>query len=303
MENCGSLSRGTELPRAGGMNGEPSPDTGLPGRATRHEQQNHRTSHASHAVLAALTRGSGECVPPVAIDSRSDGEDRSDQRDKLRHTVSRTGGVPTLNGRTDHESSVNQFVPDRHLRMDASRVMHDQQRSDDGKYDSHGREPDDTSEGGRRKHDHICDFVCVERGDHDAVSDRCDVRASGLISRRLPPRDWHRLKGTLLGDVWPSLNTRRDRVMVVERDGDIVGCMVFAQVWHAECVWVHPKERGRVSVGRKLIRMFRDTARSIGASEVVMMAMDAVSRRLCSRLGDTSTHLDCDHYAVSVERE
>ena len=191
----------------------------------------------------------------------------------------------------------------RITRAASTRVMHDQQRSDDGKYDSHGREPDDTSEGGRRKHDHICDFVCVERGDHDAVSDRCDVRASGLISRRLPPRDWHRLKGTLLGDVWPSLNTRRDRVMVVERDGDIVGCMVFAQVWHAECVWVHPKERGRVSVGRKLIRMFRDTARSIGASEVVMMAMDAVSRRLCSRLGDTSTHLDCDHYAVSVERE
>lgn len=72
-----------------------------------------------------------------------------------------------------------------------------------------------------------------------------------MTSRILPVAEWPRLVGTEAEGLWPSLNETA-RVLVVE-DGDrIVGVTVLMTVQHADCVWIHPDYRTRVSVWRRL---------------------------------------------------
>ena len=98
--------------------------------------------------------------------------------------------------------------------------------------------------------------------------------------------------------VWPSLHPVDDRVIVVECDGAIVGCVAFLRKWHMDGAWIRPEDRGRVRVARALQAAMQGMARDLEASEVWMMAMDDEARRLCEHVGMHATHLECDHFAV-----
>jgi hypothetical protein len=50
----------------------------------------------------------------------------------------------------------------------------------------------------------------------------------------------------------PRLDADSARVLVVEDGTRIVGCTVLMSVLHADCVWIHPDYRTRVSVWRRL---------------------------------------------------
>lgn len=120
-----------------------------------------------------------------------------------------------------------------------------------------------------------------------------------MTTRLLPVAEWSRLAGTLLETVWPTLNRAEDLVVVVEDDGVIVSAFTLVRAWHLEGVWIAPERRKSLSVTRRVWQAIRAAVQTVHASEVLMMTVDAESRRLALRIGE-ATHLDCDHFAVRI---
>lgn len=120
-----------------------------------------------------------------------------------------------------------------------------------------------------------------------------------MTTRILPRDEWPRLAGTLLERAWPHFEGQAT-VVVVERDGAIVGCAAVFQAWHLEGAWIAPEHRGRVGVGRRLIAGMRAAIRATGARELLTMVCDPDTRRLHTPFGE-SVRLDGEHYAVQVK--
>jgi N-acetylglutamate synthase-like GNAT family acetyltransferase len=121
-----------------------------------------------------------------------------------------------------------------------------------------------------------------------------------MTTRILPPEEWHRLAGTLLAHAWPQFSPETTEIVVVEDGDQIVACAARFMVWHLEGAWIAPSARGRVSVGRRLLRGVTASLRDAGIRDVWMMATDVEGQRLCERLGH-ATHLDCEHFEVRME--
>lgn len=120
-----------------------------------------------------------------------------------------------------------------------------------------------------------------------------------MTHRILPREEWPRLAGTLLGETWPLLPDET-RIVVVERDGAIVGCSALFPRWHQEGTWIAESARGNPAVGRHLLDAMRGAIAAVGALEVVMMATTPETSVLCRRFGP-SVELIADHFAVRVE--
>lgn len=102
-----------------------------------------------------------------------------------------------------------------------------------------------------------------------------------MTTRILPPSEWARLEGTEAESVWPVLNPETTSIVVVEQDGQIIGCHVLYYVLHADGLWIHPDHRGKSSVGRRLWAGVRGMVRASGVTGLVTSAMD---ERVCGLL-------------------
>lgn len=120
-----------------------------------------------------------------------------------------------------------------------------------------------------------------------------------LSHRVLPREEWERLTGTLLEVAIHALPDDA-RVVVVERDGEIVACSALFSRWHQEGTWETEDVRGNAAVGRHLVKAIRDEIRAVGASEVLMMATTPETSRLIQGFGP-HVRLDAEHFAVQVE--
>lgn len=120
-----------------------------------------------------------------------------------------------------------------------------------------------------------------------------------MTSRLLPPEEWPRLRGTLLDPAWQDF-TPTDKVLVVEDGGRIVACAALFQRWHLEGAWVHPDDRGRVSVGRRLWAGLKALIQALGNPEVISMATTPETRRMVEKVG-TARLMDCAHYSIRME--
>lgn len=120
-----------------------------------------------------------------------------------------------------------------------------------------------------------------------------------MTTRELPKSEWSRLVGTELETVVPHLPDAA-RVLVVEDDGEIVGCWAFFAVIHAEGVFIAPQHRGKSAVARRLVRGMRDIVCSMGANVVATAAMTDDVRGLIQGLG--GVELPGTHYALPVTR-
>jgi len=120
-----------------------------------------------------------------------------------------------------------------------------------------------------------------------------------MTTRILPPDEYPRLAGTELETVWPTLPDGA-AVLVVEQDGEIVGCWAAFLLAHVEGVWVAPAHRGKTSVARRLlVGMRRTLAEQFGASGALTAAVSDDVRGILDGLG--ATKLPGDHYALSLE--
>lgn len=106
-----------------------------------------------------------------------------------------------------------------------------------------------------------------------------------FISRVLPPSEWSKLVGTEAERLHPMLDAQKDRVVVVERDGEVLACTVLMSVLHAECVWIHPEHRGHAGVKRQLYAGVERAASEQGARVVCVVATLPVMKRFFRWIG------------------
>lgn len=118
-----------------------------------------------------------------------------------------------------------------------------------------------------------------------------------MTSRILPRDEWARLEGTLL---WPAAKSFAPEsvVMVVERDGRIVGCAAYYPQWHLDGAWIAP-DVPPVGVGRRLLTMAKRVAQEYGIRSAWAMSMSPRSDKLVKALGPVFA-LNCQHYDVNV---
>lgn len=120
-----------------------------------------------------------------------------------------------------------------------------------------------------------------------------------MITRILEPIDYHRLTGTEAEAVIARL-TDAARVVVVEDEGQIVGCHVLQPIVHAECLWIHPAYRKKTGVGRRLwAAVQREVREHFGARAFATAALSDEVRLLLMHV--KAVKLDGDHYMVPVE--
>lgn len=108
-----------------------------------------------------------------------------------------------------------------------------------------------------------------------------------LTTRILPFEEYGRLAGTEAEGLIPILRPQDGSVVVVERDGVIVGCWTLMRVWHAECLWITPADRGRAGVLRRLWLALNREARSHGARAICTASDRDEVASMLQRLGAT----------------
>lgn len=106
-----------------------------------------------------------------------------------------------------------------------------------------------------------------------------------MVTRELPRAEWSRLTGTELESVTPFLHQDSTRVLVVEVEGQIVGCWALMTVLHVEGIWIHPTYRRAGSVARRLLSTMRRWIGERDAQAVVTAAIDPDIARFLERLG------------------
>lgn len=114
-----------------------------------------------------------------------------------------------------------------------------------------------------------------------------------MTTRTLPVVEWPRLAKTLMATVWRQLDPAFAEVLVVERDGVIVGSVVLLSVLHAECLSVEAS----TSVKRALWRALRSRVTAIGGRAVWGAAVDPPMQRLLERHAEP---IPGSHFLVTV---
>jgi hypothetical protein len=122
-----------------------------------------------------------------------------------------------------------------------------------------------------------------------------------LTRRILPPDEWPKLQGTEAETLWPLLNPDQAAVLVVEQDGQIVGCWVAMQTLHAECVWVSPTVGNPAAVARPLIDGMFEIARGNGMRSLYTSATNDEVREIIRKLHGTT--LPGTAHVIPVPRE
>lgn len=117
-----------------------------------------------------------------------------------------------------------------------------------------------------------------------------------MTTRELPPSEWWKLANTEAKDVWPHLKHGSTHVMVVEHEGQIVGCWLLLRMYHVECLWIAPEHQKKTSVGRRLWTGMQRLAGSLGIGAAWTAAMSDDVRALLTRAG--ATQLPGDHYVL-----
>ena len=88
-----------------------------------------------------------------------------------------------------------------------------------------------------------------------------------MTARVLPKDEWHRLPGDV--PVASIATAYADpQWLVVEEEGRIVARWLLTPMLHAELLWIAPDRRKSPSIGRRLLQLMRETARTLGFSFV-----------------------------------
>ena len=121
-----------------------------------------------------------------------------------------------------------------------------------------------------------------------------------MRTRLLPAAEWWRLPpGTEIP--WRELDPQHHHIVVTERGGLIVGCVVLMHTIHAEFLWIAPAYRGRVSVGRRLRAAVVGYARRWRFPTVWMSALGPPMSGMLAGLG--ADRLPGEQYVLRVKEE
>lgn len=122
-----------------------------------------------------------------------------------------------------------------------------------------------------------------------------------MISRVLPPSEWHRLDVTGFPPIQPCANPPDTEVIVVEDEGRIVASMYVMRFTHLEGAWVDPRFKGNAGVVSRLLKRAKESACRFPESWAVAFTdRDDVSG-LVSRLGGVK--IPVESFVMPMERK
>jgi hypothetical protein len=122
-----------------------------------------------------------------------------------------------------------------------------------------------------------------------------------MTTRILPPEEWHRLDRTGMCDALRYVEPADVQVVVVERDGEIVGAWSVLRIVHLEGVWIAPAYRSKGSVAGRLLRATFEAARRWAPRWVMTGSTSPdVSGLLTKHL--RAVHIPMDTYIVPMEQ-
>lgn len=100
-----------------------------------------------------------------------------------------------------------------------------------------------------------------------------------MTTRILPPQEWCRLNPANMK--LPAIDRAAidGDVVVVEDHGEIIGCWSVMTCVHVEGIWIDPRYRRKVAVGRRLWNAMRTIVKQRGASGALMCAVTEESRQ------------------------
>jgi len=75
-----------------------------------------------------------------------------------------------------------------------------------------------------------------------------------VITRVLPPEEWHKLSVTDMTNIGPAFRPEDVQIVVVEDEGRIVATLGAFRVCHLEGLWIDPEYRGNAGMARKLMK-------------------------------------------------
>lgn len=119
-------------------------------------------------------------------------------------------------------------------------------------------------------------------------------------TRILPPEEWYKLNDTEAGSVYSYFDKEHTNVMVVEKDGNIVGTWSLMPYYHAECVWIAETHRGNPAIVKRLVTGMKQMADSVGALSVITTALDDKTAKLLEHL--EAEKLPGEHYVIRFGR-
>lgn len=111
--------------------------------------------------------------------------------------------------------------------------------------------------------------------------------ATALTARELPQAEWAKLRGTelaYLADITAPILTW---VLVVEQDGEIIGCWARMLTDHVEGLWEHPDHRGKGGVSRLLFTAMVQHLQQAGVRNVLTQSVDPQIDQLLEHIGGT----------------
>lgn len=99
-----------------------------------------------------------------------------------------------------------------------------------------------------------------------------------MITRVLPPEEWIRLDPAKMKLPAIERAAVNGDVLVVEDHGEIVGCWSVMTCVHVEGLWIDPRYRRKVAVGRRLWGAMKTIVKQRGATGALMCAVTEESR-------------------------
>ena len=108
-----------------------------------------------------------------------------------------------------------------------------------------------------------------------------------ITTRELPTDEWHRLESCGMTTLWARL-PESTRVVVVEHDGAIIGCVTGMVILHAEGLWIDPRHRKQAGVWRRLMRAFWSVAEDYGTTAAWASEVSDEMRDILMRLEGTA---------------
>jgi hypothetical protein len=119
-----------------------------------------------------------------------------------------------------------------------------------------------------------------------------------VTTRVLPVEEWATLKDNDLATTVAYLNPENTQVVVVEDNGEIVGCWAVLRLVHVEGLWIAPSHRKRASVVRSLFVAMCDAVRRFNTTTVMTGVMTDDVRRLLRHVN--AQKVEVEQYVFNI---
>lgn len=106
-----------------------------------------------------------------------------------------------------------------------------------------------------------------------------------MTTRLLPPEEWARLAETEGGEVWRLFDQESTKILVVERDGRIIGRLAVLTIQHADFFWIDSVSRDKTSVCWQLWFGLKNLIRSAPYGGVIVSILSDRMRRFVTKAG------------------